>query len=433
MMKRVGSLILLVLLALTMTITAGASENMESYEEVGMRLPAADMPQGKEGLFIPYPYGAIDDDHHVYELDFYYVAMPIDEAKRILYTSDSTEEEKEASREATGMIGMVLAGDVDLDTMKEEFAKTYNVDELNFDAPEELGSADGFTFYYIPAQNYEEYLSAIGETFAEEFGELEKTIPELLKGAEIFEPVDHAKEMIGQKISFTTTDIDGNTVTSEELFSGNEITMLNCWGTWCHYCVDEMADLARIHTNIQKKGCGIVGLEYERDQDPAELEKGREMMKEWGTNYPNVLLPEEMRKQIDGYPFTIFVDKEGNVLGMPIVGAAVGLYENRLDSLLAGEEAGEEPEEKAEAVAVYHVNVTDENGPVEDVAVKLCNENSCRFHETDENGVATFEVPAGFEYEVEIQELPDGYEEDNTIYHTTEGSSEVNIVLKKSE
>lgn len=254
---------------------------------------------------------------------------------------------------------------------------------------------------------------------------------EALKGAEFFEPVDSTKQMAGQKIEFTTTDLDGNTVTSEELFSANEITMLNCWGTWCPHCIDEMAELVKIHESMQKKGCGIVGLEKEDNLDEATKQKARDMMKEWGTNYPNVVMPSEIASQVPAYPTSIFVDKEGNVLGVPIVGAQLDRYESRLDALLADKKAGKETAPETEEVVTYSVIVTDENGPVAEVAVQCCNDTTCRFGETDENGVATFEIPVG-EFHVQVLEVPDGYEEDDTLYYPTEGSGEIKIQLKKS-
>jgi uncharacterized protein YuzE len=131
------------------------------------------------------------------------------------------------------------------------------------------------------------------------------------------------------------------------------------------------------------------------------------------------------------YPTSIFVDKEGNILGVPVVGAQLDKYESRLDALLADKEAGKEAAPETEEVVTCSVIVTDENGPVAEVAVQCCNDTTCRFGETDENGVATFEVPVS-EYHVQVLEVPDGYEEDDTLYYPTEGSEEIKIQLKKS-
>ncbi len=431
-MKKTGTIIA-AFLALMMSFTAVASEDVSEYGEIGFNLPAAQELAQTAGLIIPYPIGSIDDDHHVYEMFFYYEAMPAEEAEKLLYATELTDEERAAIQNAVYNLGVILSGDVDFDTVKATFEEIYGEDALVFDKAQEIGSADGFTFYFVPPQADEERLSGFEKIYADEIQNLGTVLPEVLKGAEFFEPEDKAKEMQGGKIEFTTTDLDGNTVTSEELFSQNEITMINCWGTWCPNCVGEMEELARIHTEMQEKGCGIVGMEWERGWDDATRQLAGEMMKEWGTNYPNVIMPEELNEQVDGYPTSIFVDKEGNILGIPIVGAAVGKYESRLEELLSGEESTPETVSGVDAIAIYHVNITDEEGPVEEVTVQMCNEESCRYGETDENGTATFEVPAGFVYDIHVVEVPDGYEEDETIYHTTEGSGDVDILLKKSE
>ena len=138
----------------------------------------------------------------------------------------------------------------------------------------------------VPADN-EDYLSAIDEEFATEYRDIEAKLEEIVKSGKVYAPEDPAKRLVGQKLAFTTTDLDGNTVTSEELFSPNEITMVNCWGTWCPNCVDEMAELAEIHTKIQEKGCGIVGLEMESDWSDGTIQAAKDMMQEYGTNYPH--------------------------------------------------------------------------------------------------------------------------------------------------
>ena len=432
-MRKAGTAVMAACLALMMTFTSAASGDVDEYRAVGFNLPLIQEVEEAQGLVLPYPIGAIDDDHHVYAMVFYYVAMPDQEAEELLYAEELTEEESQAMQKALSVLGAVLAGDAGFDSVKAACEGAFDEGLLDFEKAQEAGSADGFTFYFVPPLNVEEYLSGIEENYADEYRKLEEALAEGLKDAEFYEPVDKAKEMKGEKIEFTTTDLDGNTVTSEELFSQNEITMINCWGTWCPNCVDEMEELARIHTNMQEKGCGIVGMEWEYSWDDATVQTAKEMMEEWGTNYPNVTMPDELSGQVDGYPTSIFVDREGNILGIPIAGAAVDKYESTLDSLLAGENPAPEKEAEVSAVAVYHVNVTDEDGPVEEVSVQFCNDESCRFEETDENGTATFEVPAGFVYDVHIVEVPDGYEEDETVYHTTEGSGDVDIQLKKSE
>lgn len=419
---------------LTIGMTATASQNMDHYQEVGINIPVVEEMENTQGLYLPYPVGAIDDERHVYAMLFVYAAMPQEDALRVMYTEESSEEEVEALEEAQCFYGVLLATDEDFETVQTVCEETLSGSvELDYEKAQEVGSADGYTFYYLPWTGSEAYTSSIGGEYAEELRKLEQAVPGALENAEFYAPVDAVKGMKGQKLSFTTTDLDGNTVTSEELFSQNKITMVNCWGVWCPNCVDEMEELADMHTRLQEKGCGIVGLEWEREPTEETYQLARDSMEEWGTNYPNALMPEEVNDHLEAFPTTFFVDQTGTVLEMPIVGAAVDQYESTLESLLEGEEST--PETESEAVlsgaAVYHVNVSDEEGPVEEVAIQFCDDTTCRFSETDENGVASFEVPGGKEYEVHVIEVPDGYQEDDTVYHTEDGSNEVNIRLKK--
>ena len=419
---------------LTIGMTATASQNMDHYQEVGINIPVVEEMENTQGLYLPYPVGAIDDERHVYAMLFVYAAMPQEDALRVMYTEESSEEEVEALEEAQCFYGVLLATDEDFETVQTVCEETLSGSvELDYEKAQEVGSADGYTFYYLPWTGSEAYTSSIGGEYAEELRKLEQAVPGALENAEFYAPVDAVKGMKGQKLSFTTTDLDGNTVTSEELFSQNKITMVNCWGVWCPNCVDEMEELADMHTRLQEKGCGIVGLEWEREPTEETYQLARDSMEEWGTNYLNALMPEEVNDHLEAFPTTFFVDRTGTVLEMPIVGAAVDQYESTLESLLEGAEST--PETESEAVlsgaAVYHVNVSDEEGPVEEVAIQFCDDTICRFSETDENGVASFEVPGGKEYEVHVIEVPDGYQEDDTVYHTEDGSNEVNIRLKK--
>ena len=162
---------------------------------------------------------------------------------------------------------------------------------------------------------------------------------ERLQAAELFEPVDPDASLIGQIISFETTDIDGNPVSSADLFRDNQITMVNLWGTWCHNCVGEMAELAEIHTRLQEKGCGVVGVEFEREPIDGMVDKIYAFLEEKGTNYPNVIMPQsnEIFARISGYPTTYFVDSEGRIPTTPIAGAKVDEYKSAIDKLLNGE------------------------------------------------------------------------------------------------
>ena len=429
-MKKTGMTLLAALLAVFLSTVTFASEEKQEFPNVGMNIAIAQEMEKTTGLLLPYPLGAIDDDHHVYAMAFIYVALPKDKAITMLYSPDVTEEEALELNEAKGIITMLLVTETGFDDAKKVCDMSFHL-PLDYEAAEEIGSAGSFTFYTVLSEN-DAYLSSIGKEFAEEFKKLQPVVLEAERNADFYEPADAVKKLAGQKLTFTTTDPDGNTVTSEELFSENEITMLNCWGIWCPNCTAEMADLAEIHARMQEKGCGIVGLEWEKTPDEATYREAAEFMEQSGATYPNVLLPEELLEQINAYPTSIFVDREGTILGMPIIGADVNQYESRFNELLGeGETVPVETEDDMEAAGVYHVTVSDEEGPVEGVFIQFCDDTTCSFEKTDADGKASFEAPAGKEYEVHVLMVPEGYKENTEVYHATDTSDEISIQLQK--
>ncbi len=138
-------------------------------------------------------------------------------------------------------------------------------------------------------------------------------------------------------IEFQAKDLDGNIISSSELFKNNKITMINLWGLWCPYCVRETGELAELHKKFQAKGCGIIGVEAEPKYDEKTLNAARKFLQDEGVTYPNVLMPDDVKnfQEVMGYPTSFFVDINGKILGEPIIGAQVNKYEPALDALLA--------------------------------------------------------------------------------------------------
>ncbi len=179
--------------------------------------------------------------------------------------------------------------------------------------------------------------------------------------AKQYEPADPYAGIIGQTLSFETTDVDGNAVTSEELFKDNEITMVNLWGTWCYYCVEEIEELTKIHERLQEKGCGIVGVECEQEPIDTIVDEIHAFMEEKGMNYPNVILPEEnaIFRMVTGFPTTFFVDSDGTILTGPIVGALVDQYESTVDELLDNMKADEQADTETAEIGITETGTTE--------------------------------------------------------------------------
>lgn len=274
-----------------------------------------------------------------------------------------------------------------------------------------------------------------------------------IQSAELSVPTDPMTALVGQTLAFETADLDGNPVSSADLFRDNRITMVNLWGTWCSNCLGEMAALGQMHSRLQKMGCGIVGLEYETKPIEEVADTARAIMAENGVTYPNALQPVEhpILDQLPGYPTTLFVDSTGRILTYPIIGAYVAQYESTIEALLEGKDVNAADEaENGSAVAndgaavnddatangegKYRVYVCDLDGnPVEGAFIQFCDDTTCAFKPTDTNGLAEFSVDAEKVYEVHVLKVPEGFRQDERTYETLDSYSDVNIILEKAE
>ena len=133
----------------------------------------------------------------------------------------------------------------------------------------------------------------------------------------------------GDKITFNTTDLNGNPVTSE-LFAKNKLTMINIWGTFCGPCIREMPDLARLNEENKAKGFEVIGividiLDNKDDVNPRVKKTGETIIKNTGANYthiiPNIEMFTGLLRGVQAVPTTIFVDSNGNQVGSAYLGS----------------------------------------------------------------------------------------------------------------
>lgn len=138
------------------------------------------------------------------------------------------------------------------------------------------------------------------------------------------------------RFDFTTTDLEGNEMTSEALYAQNKITMVNLWATWCGPCVGELGELAELHTQLQEMGCGVVGVMLDSTTDEG-MQAAPKLMEENGTNYPVVAYSADMDALLEGVtgiPTSFFVDSTGAIVGEPVVGAYPDKYLPSVQALL---------------------------------------------------------------------------------------------------
>ena len=127
--------------------------------------------------------------------------------------------------------------------------------------------------------------------------------------------------------AFEGKDLDGNTVKSDELFSGNTVTVVNFWFTTCNPCVGELAELDALNKELAEKGGSLIGVNtFTLDGDETAISEAKDVLAKKGAPYQNVYFDSDgeagkFTTNIFAYPTTYVVDRSGNIVGEPIVGA----------------------------------------------------------------------------------------------------------------
>ena len=166
--------------------------------------------------------------------------------------------------------------------------------------------------------------------------ELENEYPEIMQesidgdmsvpaGSDMTNPPDDGSM---QKFpAFEGKDLDGNTVKSDELFSANTVTVVNFWFTTCNPCVGELAELDALNKELAEKGGSLIGVNtFTLDGDEAAISEAKDVLAKKGATYQNVYFDSDgeagkFTTNIFAYPTTYVVDRSGNIVGEPIVGA----------------------------------------------------------------------------------------------------------------
>lgn len=166
--------------------------------------------------------------------------------------------------------------------------------------------------------------------------ELENKYPEIMQksmdgdmsmpaGSDMTNPPDDGSM---QKFpAFEGKDLDGNPVKSDELFSANAVTVVNFWFTTCNPCVGELTELDALNKELAEKGGSLIGVNtFTLDGDEAAISEAKDVLAKKGATYQNVYFDSDgeagkFTTNIFAYPTTYVVDRSGNIVGEPIVGA----------------------------------------------------------------------------------------------------------------
>ena len=137
--------------------------------------------------------------------------------------------------------------------------------------------------------------------------------------------------------SFTGKDLDGNEVKSDDLFSGNAVTVVNFWFTTCGPCVGELGELEKLNKELGENGGELIGINaFTLDGDKKSISEAKEVLDKNGASYRNVYFDSDsdagkFTEGVYAYPTTYVVDRNGNIVGNPIVGAVTS--KNQMEEL----------------------------------------------------------------------------------------------------
>lgn len=193
-----------------------------------------------------------------------------------------------------------------------------------------------------PSGDYADYLAGIIESNKESFTDdelktlnndietirqIEKQIAEIENknaGSESTDQNDSSEEITPFK-SFSGKNFDGNSV-DESLFSNNAVTVVNFWFTGCKPCVAELSKLNELNDAIKSMGGEVVGINTETfDGNEDAIKEAAAVLDSQGAKYRNISVDSDSSvgkyaSDIMAFPTTILVDRNGNIVGDPMLG-----------------------------------------------------------------------------------------------------------------
>ena len=300
-----------------------------------------------KGQYHPADKGEIDFNSNIFYSDLIWLPRTDEEREAIMtyyYGLTESEMETDEARQkvneyykfnlATAMI-IAIKDDMDIEPVLDELVG----DRSMIKKLGELGTAGGYKYYYL-IPDYSAYEDMFKEGMSEEFyAEYQDVMAnaeaDVLSGVTLQGPHRPFEvPPIGTKVSFETTDLQGNAVSSADLFAGHKVTMINLWATWCTYCKQELPELEELSKELAEKNCQIIGICEDLDDD--NVQEAIKILEDNGVTYTNIKQTDESAKTLRsiGLPTTYFVDSEGRILTTPVRGMDVAKYKEKIEEAL---------------------------------------------------------------------------------------------------
>lgn len=188
--------------------------------------------------------------------------------------------------------------------------------------------------------HYNEYLSALIEKSKDDLSEdelkklnkgleeiktIEKEITKLKNDVEKLPSSDKKTESRTKFPAFKSKTLDGQEV-SNDIFKDKKVTLVNFWFNGCAPCVRELPELQKLNDEIEKNSGQVIGINTEAmvGNDDA-IKEAKEILNKQGIKYKNISLDQssdlgEYAGKIMSFPTSVLIDKDGNIVGDPIVG-----------------------------------------------------------------------------------------------------------------
>ena len=227
-------------------------------------------------------------------------------------------------------------GEDELRALLREYNAPYG-DDLSW---LEKVKTDGDTSFFVGQyafveEDLDKYREAMGDYFPE-FEDLYRDKETFLSSQSYRLPEWQTDLAVGETISFETTDLDGNPVSSADVFAESKVTMINVWGTWCPPCKVELPELAKMAKDFEAQGCRIIGICHDAYMSE-KTELAKQLLQDAEADYLCLTGSPELAKmlQVQAFPTTFYVDSEGRLLLEPVVGALIARYPEAVAEALA--------------------------------------------------------------------------------------------------
>ena len=194
------------------------------------------------------------------------------------------------------------------------------------------------------SENYADVLASTVESNKDSFSEeeyetlskdietirgIEEEIAKLEKEIAASDSSDSASSKLDESAGvfhrFKGKDLDGNDV-DDSLFTNNKVTVVNFWFSGCKPCVGELSKLNELNETLKKMGGEVVGINTDTlDDNQDGIKEAKEILEAQGASYKNLTFDSDSTVgkyagNIMAFPTTVLVDKDGNIVGEPLMG-----------------------------------------------------------------------------------------------------------------